>query len=189
MKHVKTIALAAITAAALMAFAGNAWATSLTSPAGTTYTSTIAAESGKVELHPGSGSSFLTVSCNKSQFSGSVQKHGAGVTVGGATATFIFQECTDTFTVLTAGTYEIHGLGSGNGTWTLTAFEFRIHTSEGPVCTGKTSSTTLGTLTGGTPAKLDLGSASIPMSGFLCPSTAVLTGSYTIKTPGTLLTD
>jgi hypothetical protein len=190
MKYVKMLGLLAVAAAALMAFAGTASATSLTSSAGSTPT--IEASAGKTELHPGSGTSFLTVSCNKSTVSGTVSSHGAGVTVGGTISTLTFTECTDTVTILQKGSLEVHPEPetTGNGVLTSTGAEIRIHTSEGPVCTFKTSGTKIGKVTGthatGGKAVLDIESASIPASGFLCPSFGVWTGSYTVDSPATL---
>jgi hypothetical protein len=195
MKYVKMLGLLAVAAAALMAFAGTASATSITSNEGTTPT--INASAGKTELHPGSGTSFLTVSCNKSTVKGAVEQHGAGVTVKGKIAQptdLTFTECSDPVTVLAGGSLEVHAISpTGNGTLTSSGAEVRVHTSEGPVCTFKTSGTHIGTLTGSDNTKghavLHIGaagSAPIPASGFLCPSTGLWTGSYTITKPSSL---
>jgi hypothetical protein len=193
MRYVKTLGCVVIAVAALAACAGSASATTLTSPAGTVYTSTVTAEAGKTSLHPGSGSSFLTVSCTSSHMRTKVQTHSAGVTAGGPIEMLTFSGCTDTVTVLQVGSIEVHAAGGGNGTVTSTGAEIRIHTSEGPVCTFKTSGTDIGTLTGsnvtGGQATLDIGSSSIPATGFLCPSTGVWTGDYTVTEPSRLITD
>jgi hypothetical protein len=183
MKYVKMLGLLAVAAAALMAFAGTASATTITSTEGTTPT--IEATGGTTELHPGEGASFLTVVCKHSAVKGTVESHGTNVTAKGAVSTLDFSECgNDTVTVLKSGSLEAHASGTtGNGTLTSTGAEVRIHTSEGPVCTVKTSGQSIGTLTGGKEAKLDIGSSNLPMSGFLCPSIGVWTGSYTVTKP------
>ena len=80
MKYAKMLGLLAVAAAALMAFAGVASATTLTSPSGTTYTSTIKATSeGTTTLH--NSSLGIAVSCEESTVEGKVEKHGSGVTV------------------------------------------------------------------------------------------------------------
>jgi hypothetical protein len=186
------LGLAAVAVTALLVVAGTATGTYLTSPSGTTYTGAVTASSaGRIEKHAGSGTSFLTVSCNKANFEWNVEAHGAGVTARGKVTKLNFLECTDVVTVLAAGEMELHASNTtGNGTLTSNFAEVRIHTSEGPVCTEKTSGTDIGTFTGthqtGGSAKLDVGSAAVPVSGFLCPSTTIWTGSFTYTSPGTL---
>jgi hypothetical protein len=166
----------------------------LTSPAGSTYTNTIIATAGKTELHAGDSKSFLTVACHSSEVQGKVERHGAGVAAGGEISTLDFGTCTNGIvTVLKKGALEVHGSGEGNGTVTSTGAEIRIHTSSGPVCTFKTSSTHIGTLTGssttGGKATLHIGSAVIPATGFLCPATGIWTGDYTVASPSFLDVD
>jgi hypothetical protein len=184
MKYMKNLGLLAITAVALMAFASSAAAT-VTSSGGSTPT--IFTTTTKTEIHPGSGSSFLTVSCEHSHMHKVVTRHIFGLAVAFKILTSGFKVCTDPVTVLNSGEMEVHSTGTtGNGTVTSSGMEIRIHTSEGPVCTFKTSNTDIGTLVGGKPAKLNINSASIPASGFLCPSTGVWTGLYTFSSPSEL---
>jgi hypothetical protein len=189
MKYVKMLGLLAVAAAALMAFAGTASATILTSPSGTTYTGEIKAEAGTTELH----GPFTTVSCKKSTVAGSVESHGASTTAGGKISSLTFTECNFPVTVLKAGSLEIHTSGesaNGNGTLTSSGAEITIATSIAN-CIFTTSSTDVGTLTGGTPATLAINSAGIPRTGhsIFCGSKGTWTGSYTVSTPGTLLVD
>jgi hypothetical protein len=195
MKYVKMLGLLAIAAAALMAFAGSASATTLTSPTGTTYTGKITAEShnGPTTLH----GSFVSVSCQKSHVEGQVEKHGPGVTVSGKIATLSFAECSDEVTVLKPGSLEIHAVNCNSktkyctGTLTSTGAEIKIHTSVGE-CIFTTSGTHLGTVTGtdhtGHHATLDIDSAAIPRTGgsFFCGASGEWTGSYTVTTPTNL---
>lgn len=184
MKYVKMLGLLAVAAAALMAFAGTAAATTVTSSEG--ETPTIVASAATTELHAGDSESFLTVSCKASDVKGKVTAHGSTTTASGPIETLHFTECSDPVTVLKTGTLEVHtdsSKANGNGTLTSSGAEIRIHTSEGPVCTFKTSNTDIGTVTGGHPASLSINSASIPASGFLCPSTGVWTGGYTVTSP------
>ena len=183
MKHLKMLGLLAVAVAALSASVAPALATIFTSPAGTIYTSTIEAYSFETAL----SGSFVTVKCGESHVKGKVETHGAGVTAGGKISSLTFTECNYPTTVKKAGSLEIHGLGGGNGTLTSTGAEIEIATSVG-TCVFTTSATDIGTMTGGTPARLDIASAKIPRTGgnFLCGSSGTWNGSYTIITPGSL---
>jgi hypothetical protein len=182
MKYVKMLGLLAVAAAAMMAFAGVASATTITSPAGTLYTGNIAAEAGTTELH----GPFTTVKCTSSKVAGKVESHGANVTAGGKISSLSFSGCNYPVKVLKTGSLEIHS----NGTLTSSGAEITIETSIAN-CLFTTSSTDIGTLTSGTPAKLDIDSAGIPRTGhsFFCGSSGEWTGSYTVTTPGTLIVD
>jgi hypothetical protein len=186
MKYVKMLGLLAVAAAALMAFTGVASATTLTSPSGTTYTSTIAATAGATSLH----GPFTTVTCQKSTVEGQVESHGAGVTAGGSISTLDFSECNFPVKVLKNGSLEVHATSGGNGTLTTSGAEITIETSIAN-CLFTTKSTDVGTLTGGTTAVLDINSAGIPRTGhsIFCGSSGTWTGSYTVNTPDTLLVD
>jgi hypothetical protein len=189
MKYVKTLGLAAI---ALLAFTGTASATYLTSPAGSTYTGPITLEGSATSFeHPSEFPTFFPVTCKSSKIEGMVEQHGASVTASGKVSKFSFSECSDSVTVLQPGSLEIHKTSvTGNGTVTSSGAEIRLHTSEGPVCTVKTSSTDIGFLIGsnliGGKATMDIGASSLPMTGVLCPSLGRWTGDYTVTTPSTL---
>ena len=187
MKYVKMLGLLAVAAAAMMAFAGVASATTLTSPSGTTYTGNIAASAGLTELH---GEAF-SVACNKSAVSGKVEKHGAGVTAGGNIGSLTFSECSFPVTVLKAGSLEVHATSGGNGTLTSSGAEITIHGPFGINCLYKTSGTDVGNLTGGSNAKLDIDSSLIPRTGdsAFCGAAGEWTGSYNVTTPNPLIVD
>lgn len=204
MKYVKMLGVLAVAAAALMAFAGSASASNLTSPTGTTYTNTITATAGATTLH----GSFVSVTCNKSHVKGKVSQHGAGVTVKGNIEELSFTECNFPTTVETTGSLEVHPIrpkvsphttclaadgDTCDGTLTSTGAKVTITTSVGS-CTFTTNATPIGTVTGtsttGSKAKLDI-SGTIPRTGgsFLCGSSGTWTGSYTVDTPSTLWID
>ena len=192
MKYAKMLGLLAVAAAALMAFAGVASATILTSPAGTTYTSTIKAESeGSTTLH--NSSLGISVTCTASTVEGKVESHGAASTAGGKISSLTFTGCgTNDVSVAKAGSLEIHSLGSGKGTLTSTGAEITINsTSIGISCTYTTNGTDIGVVTGGTPAKLAIASSTITRTGdsVFCGSSGLWTGNYKVTTPSTLLID
>lgn len=197
MKYVKMLGLLAIAAAALMAFAGTASATTLTNGSGVFYPkgTVIHAEAeGTVTLHPPIGD----ITCTSSTVQGEVEKPGGAAeseTVSGPIGTLTFGGCNAAVTVLKPGTLEIHtkekGVNNGNGTLTsngaeVTVVAFGIH------CVFTTSNTDIGTVTGSKTkdATLDI-EATIPRTGgsFLCGSTAQWTGSYTVDKPTPLYID
>jgi hypothetical protein len=199
MKYAKILGLAAMALAALMAFAGTASATTLTSPAGTTYTSTIKAESeGTTELVSELGA-FGTIKCKKSTVEGKVEEHGTTVTAGGKISTLTFTECeggTPTSPVAVPGSLEVHTEGStsnGNGTLTSKNAKVIVHNTAVGTCEFETSSTgtDLGKLTGGTPAKLVISGVVIRVGGSnpFCGSNSTWKGTYKVTSPSTLLVD
>jgi hypothetical protein len=187
MKHLKMLGLAFVATAALMAFAGPASATTVTSPASTEYTGdfTLTATSSLL-MQAG----FANVTCTQSTVKGRIESNG-GATAGGKISTLSFSGCGETtFDVLVNGSLSIEATGEGKGIvrgsgsqWT-TAFL-------GISCVyGTTTNTPLGALTGGTPAKLAINASLPKISGsFLCANPASMTGSYTVTSPGTLLID
>ncbi|HET7418630.1 MAG TPA: hypothetical protein VFJ61_13490 [Solirubrobacterales bacterium] len=189
MKYAKFLALAATALAALMAFAGVASATTLTSPAGTTFTGTLKASSSNATLT--NSSTIGTIKCAKSEVEGNVTKHGTGVTVFGDITKLTFTECTGgepTDPVAKPGTLELHYTSGSNGTVTSSGAEVIIHKTLVGTCVFKTNNTDIGQFTGGTPAKLDIEGV-IPQesSNFFCPPNATWSGTYTVTSPGTLL--
>lgn len=192
MKYAKMLGIAAMALAALMAFAGIASATRVTSPAGTLYTGTIKATSTNTELH--NSFSFGTIKCGHSEVEGSVTSHGSGVTAIGSISKLTFTNCTNgkpTSPVVNRGTLEVHYTSGSNGTATSNNAEVIIHETLVGTCIFKTKNTDIGTVVGGTTAKLEINSSTIPQSGGnpFCPSSATWTGTYTVNTPDTLLLD
>ncbi len=195
MKYLKMLGLAAIAASALMAFAGTASATLLTSPAGTALTV------GKVihavtpaGTHAVLDSPIGKIECN-STVQGSITNAGGGVptkSVEGNLTTLSFTGCTTaTVHVLKNGTLKITSSGGGKGALTSTGAEVTVETF-GLHCIYSTNGTPIGTVTGGSPAKLAI-SAEIPRtggkSGAFCGSTAPWTGSYNVTSPNPLFVD
>ena len=168
-----------------MAMAGTAAASTLTSPAGTVYTSTISAEG---EGHVVLDNPIAKIEC-ASTVSGSVESHGASVTAGGKITSLAFTGCTNSWhvTVVSAGSLEVHATSGANGTLTSSGATVEA-TRFGVTCRYATNNTDIGTFTGGSPATLDI-SASIPFhsGSFLCGAGATSwTGSYEVTTPTSL---
>jgi hypothetical protein len=118
------------------------------------------------------------------------RKHGVSTTAEGKLSKLAFSGCNYQLTVKKAGSLAFHATSEGNGTLTWTGGEFAMHTSVGE-CIFTTNGTDIGTITGGTGAKLDIDSVHIPRTGgsFFCGSSLEWTGSYTFSTPSTLLLD
>lgn len=162
----------------------------VTSPEGTTYTSTVKAESeGATQLH----GSWVSVQCNKSAVTAQIESH-TPTTASGKVSSLTWSECNYPVLVTKSGSLEIHSLGSGTGTMTSTGAEVSIETSVG-LCVFTTNQTDIGTVTDTTITKgnatLDIASALIPRTGgsFFCGSTGTWTGSYKATTPSTLYID
>lgn len=198
MKYAKILGLAAMAIAAMMAFAGTASATILTSPSGTTYTSTIKSSSTNTEL-VGELGTFSTIKCTSSTVEGKVESHGASVTAGGAISSLTFSGCTGgtpTTPVAQPGSLEVHTEGAssnGNGTLTSKSAKVIVHNTAVGTCTFETGSTgdDIGEVTGGTPAVLTISAKVIRVSGTnpFCGSSSTWKGTYTVSSPGTLLVD
>jgi hypothetical protein len=177
--------LLAVAVSILWMAAGTASATTLVSPAGTVYTGSLVAEAeGHVVLH----NPIAKIEC-ASKVEGTVESHGAGVTAGGKISSLSFTGCTDSWhvTVVAAGSLEVHNSGGGNGTVTSSGATVEA-TRFGVTCRYATSSTDIGTFTGGSPATLDI-SAGIPFhsgSIFCGSGPTTWTGSYKVTTPTAL---
>jgi hypothetical protein len=186
MKYVKMLGLAVVAAMALMAFAGSASATVLTSPAGTQYKGEIQA-SAESSLLLKAG--FANITCTESNVAGTPTNFGgAASTVSGPISTLTFNVCNATVHVLKKGTLEIHTIGAGpNGTLTSSGAEVTVSTA-GTSCTYGTNNTDIGTLTGskttGKTATMDIkASLTKTAGGFLCASPAAWEGSYVVTKP------
>jgi hypothetical protein len=189
MKYVRILGLSAVIAAALMAFAGTASADLVTSPAGTTYTGTLKAEA---EGHTVIDNPIAKIEC-ASTFEGKVESHGAGVEASGKTANLTFTGCTNSWhvTVTVFGAFGVVWSSNFVGVFAMVGVIIEV-TRFGVTCRYSAGSgTKVGTLTGGTPATLDI-SASLPFhSGSpLCgEGTTAWTGSYKLTTPTSLFVD
>jgi hypothetical protein len=198
MKYIKMLGLAAVAAAALMAFVGasTASATQLTSTDGAILKEKdfIHAENeGKVILDP----PFGAIECSQSTVSNKITNAGSSTTtVVGSVEALTFTLCNATVSVLKKGTLEFHTetgtegtKNNNNGTLTSSGAEVTVEFL-GTHCIFSTNNTDLGTVTGsattGGNATLHI-SASIPRtggrSGIFCGSTAAWTGAYKVTSP------
>lgn len=181
------------TAIGALVFAGAAPASVFTSPGGTAYTGEIKAESeaGHFLLESEGAPKFFRIEC-QAAFAFSVEKHGSGITPGGALSSLLFNNCTngDTVIVNKAGSLEAHAVGSGNGTLTASGAEITVHVlAQGIKCVYETINTHIGTLTGGTPATIDVLKATLNRTGgsAFCGTGGLLVAAFKVTTPATLL--
>ncbi|MGN6254862.1 MAG: hypothetical protein ACTHO8_07765 [Solirubrobacterales bacterium] len=200
MKHLKLLGLAAIAAAALLAFAGIATATTLTSPAGTTLP---AGTSIHLQLKAGTKTvlhgAFGNTECEESTLEGKTANTGSSTeTVHGPVETLIYGTCNCTVVVLKKGELAIHTLtatADGNGTVTASGQEVTTKCNFFGIeyhCIWNTSGTDLGTLTGGTPALLAENATFTREggnSGTACGKSGTWTGDYEVTSPKPLLVD
>ena len=189
MKYVKMLGLLAVAAAAMMAFAGVASATTVTSPAGTLYTSTLKASSTNTTLHNAVG----TISCSSS-VEGKVESHGAKVPASGKLSALSFTNCVGGSVhnaTIKPGTLSVTASATNVGTASSSGATVMV-TMFGVECGYTTEATPVGTVTGGEHAKLDI-SASLKRTegagGVFCGSTGNWTGDYTVSTPTVLHLD
>src|SRR5215211_2682634 len=180
MKHLKMIGLLVVAAASLMAFAGSASAAPvLTSPAGTEYTGTIEAT-----IKPGTTlalSAGISDTCTVGSVSGTVTTNTTTHATGAISALSFgtaATPCTKTTHVLKNGNLTVGDKGeviaSNNE---VTVFDLGVS------CVyGGSTGTNIGTLTGGTPATMDINTTELPKisGGFLCASKGTWTGTYTV---------
>jgi len=202
MKYVKMLGLAAVAAAALMAFVGasTASATVLCKTAGTSEgttcpanqaypagTSIHAVNSGITKLT----TEFLNIECEESTVEGSTNNEGSATeTVTGAISILTFSKCNCEVVVLKKGTLEVHWTANtNNGTLTSSGAEVTAQCTVpliGKVhCIYATSATNLGTATGGAEATMDISSADIPRlaTSSLCDKTANWDATYKVTSP------
>lgn len=204
MKYVKMLGLTAVAAMALTAFlgAGSASATVLCktkvtegcAAAGWSYgvNTTIHATQEKGTTAVLEAGSTTLDTCTTSTVHGFVEKAGdTNSTVSGDIKTLTWGEpgttpCTNTTDTLKIGGLEVHWIsGTDNGTLTATGeTEVTINTIFGSCVYGSGKALDLGTITGGSPATIDI-HASVPkISGnFACPSTGTWTASYEVTEP------
>lgn len=194
MKYVKILGLLAVAASALMAFAGTASATTITSPTGTTAPSgtTFHAESEEnavpgtkhVRLH----NNIAKIDCTSTATFTFDDTSGTGTATGKIdNLTFT---CTHPWVVHVEklGALEVHWTNGYNGTLTASAGTTvtATHTTTGAKCTYQSvDNLHIGTITGGDPATLHV-NASIPRHGgsLLCGgANASWTGAYVTTGP------
>ena len=92
-----------------------------------------------------------------STIEGKVESHGSGVTASGVISSLLFTNCTNGWhvTATTNGSLEVHWTSGHNGV--LTSSGSKVDTTRfGITCVYDTSSTPIGTITGGNPATLHI---------------------------------
>ena len=208
MKYLKMLGLAAVAAAALMAFVGGSTASATVlckttptkpqTPEGTTCPPNQAYPAGtKIhavnEEHTVLTTEFLNVTCTESTVEGETENEGSATeTVKGPITVLTFNGCNCTVNVLKRGSLEVHWIeGTHNGTLKSSGAEVTVECSTifGKVhCIYTTNATDLGTLTGGKTATMDISSAGIPRvtTSALCDPTSNWDAKYNITTPDEL---
>jgi len=198
MTYAKTLGLLAVAAAALMAFAGTASATILTSENGQQFGVGVKIEGkaiGGVVIDGG-----VNVSCKEGEIKNAVNIPGdASSTVSGGINSVLFGECgSNTVSIASTGSFEIHtdniNKNDGNGVFTANSVEITVltHNLVGTVhCLYVTDKTFIGTILGSKNrskenATIEIGSAPISrkVTDFGCTKDAEWTGKYELTEPG-----
>ncbi|MGN6276465.1 MAG: hypothetical protein ACTHNP_11150, partial [Solirubrobacterales bacterium] len=193
MKHLKTLALAALAAAALTAFAGAGSAsatvfckTNLTSgcaasgwdyPAGTVIEFSSTTEA--VDNFDG-GPTLDT--CIGSRIKAKTANTGSSTeTVKGPIEELDWGNCTNKTTTIVNGEFETHWIpGTDNATVTIIGTQWTISTIFGS-CVYTASD--IGTLVGGNPATIEIKEQSIKLVSGPCPSETKWTESFAVTSP------
>jgi hypothetical protein len=156
-------------------------------PAGTGVSAELVSGT-KFELH----TAFGTIECSKSTISGETTNAGGPEeSVEATIKTLTLEECTCLVKVLKTGSLTIDHISSTtNGTLTSSGIEITTLCTASPTnihCIYETSTTDLGTVTGGSPAKLVL-SASVPRQATdpACAEKAELVAEYKVISPSQL---
>lgn len=199
MKYLKMLGLAAVAAAALMAFvgAGTASATVICKtqmtegcaasgwayPAGTEGTASLAAGTTAV-LETTAGETLIT--CTESVVKSTLANAGsATTTVESGVSSITFGSCSQTVDTLKGGSAVLHWIaGTDNGT--LTTFGTRVTVQVfGVSCVyGPSEGQDVGNTIGGNPGSMTLSAVFNRVEGgFLCPADARFTGKYVATSP------
>lgn len=174
----------------LLANVGAASATSITSPTGTSTTPSFEMESeGHLVIDIGGG--LPKIECS-SKIGGQFFSHGEGKPAEGNFTTIDNLSCTNSWHVTTIanGSFAVNWINGYSGTVTSSGMTIEA-TRAGVTCRFATNKTFLGTLTGGSPATLDL-AGSIPFhsgSGLCGAGPFPLTGGYKFTSPSALFVD
>jgi hypothetical protein len=188
MKHLKKLGLAVLLgAASLTTFAGSAFADGFTYN-GNLYTGEIVATSNNARFI----GSFVTVECKNSEFKTNVEKHSEDYRdVGGIFTVLTFTNCNYTVTVQSKGSMDVDAAGAGSGGVDFFGTQIWVQTSVGTCVftAGSTFGTAMGNFTGNYwgKATFDIeGKLPRTAGNFLCGSSGILGGTYSVTTPANL---
>lgn len=200
MNYLKILGFAALTIAAMTVLvgAGTASATVLcktsggtTCPAGQAYGSGTAIHAVNVGTVV-TTTVYKNIECKKSTMAGATSSEGSPTeTVRAALSVLTFEECNCDVVVLKKGTLEIHWIsGTNNGTVTYSGEEKTVTCSTifGSVHCIYVTNADIGTLSGGSPAVLNIPSASVNfvITNALCEEDRYWDAKYEITSPNPL---
>lgn len=197
MNYLKMLGLAAVAAAALMAFvgAGTASATVICKteptagvcpegwdyPAGTKGGASLVTSA---SLHSTGGA--LEATCAGSTVEGTSENTGsATTTVKSTLTTLTWGNCSQTTDTLSPGRGELHWIpGTNNGTLTTIGTEVTVVIAGLSCVFGTGTGVDMGTTVGGNPGSLMVNAVISKVGGsFLCPSDTVMEGKYVATSP------
>ncbi|MDQ3725057.1 MAG: hypothetical protein M3335_04060 [Actinomycetota bacterium] len=198
MKYIKMLGLAAVAAAALMAFVGASTASATVLCKVNTQTTgchaggnayakatTVKASLTKTAVLETLGGETLN-ECTGSTLEGKTETTGgAAETIKGVFVIISWSGCLKHTTTIAVGDFELHQANSDNGTLTATGVQVTINGIFGTSCVyGAGEGLNLGTVVGGSPATITINTIVPRISGgFLCPAEARWTASYEVTSP------
>jgi hypothetical protein len=189
MKHLKTLGVAVVAAAALMALvgAGTASATVIcknnlnTEKCSDPYASLRAGTSASLEA-----GGTLLATCTASIVKSTLANAGSSTTtVKSGVSSITWENCSQTIHTLSGGSAELHWIsGTDNGTLITIGTSVTMGIF-GTSCTyGTGAGTSMGTVKGGNPGSLKVdANVSRVAGGFLCPAIARFKGEYVATSP------
>jgi len=198
MKHLKMLGLAAVAAAALMAFVGASTASATTLTNGTT-----AMKAGDA-IHANNSSTivltttFKNIECKESTIAGSISNAGGtGVSVSISVSSLTWGGCNCEFKTLAGGSFIITSVGNDSGSFTSAKAEITTQcngTIFGNVhCIYATGAgTSLGLIAGGPKAaEIGITDANLPRlaTSAICAEKAHLDARYVVDNPASLHID
>lgn len=191
MQHLKTMGLIAVATATLMALvgAGTASATTLIGEGGSVFTKSTSLHienAGTVKMT----TKFKNIECSESTIVAKTTDE-TGTTVDASVESLSFVACNCEVKVMKKGTLSIAWTAGSSGTLRSSGAEVTTTCSTifGSVhCIYETSATELGTLSGGSPAVIDIESAAIPRlkTNPLCDEESNWDAFYVVDNPSTL---
>lgn len=161
----------------------------VTSPTGTTYTGTVRLQS---EGHSVTHNPIARVEC-ASSFEFKIETHGPGEKASGKASNMKTEPCTDSWhvTVVTPGVISLDGY-SQSYDGDVFSHELTVEkTRFGITCRYRTNTTTIGRLTGGSPATVHVeGTLPFHSGSIFCGSGGTtITGAYLVTSPSSLFVD
>jgi hypothetical protein len=186
MNHLKMLSCAALSAMALMAFAGGSASATTLEVGGVVQNKSVALE---ITMSAGTSAAIRTTdmtmvdTCTFSRLKGSTEGSFSGTTVGGKAASWETGNCTHSVKMTKPGSITIQHTAGTNGTVRSSGAEIQVQsTTFGTTLVCSTNNTHLGTLSGVSSGHAKIKTLAVVNCGFFVPS-AMWESEYTVTSP------